>query len=416
MAVIQSRAREYIRQAVGYNLGVVSVSSASANGDTTSLIDDTLYGGDDSFNGKWVVFTSGTNDGAIRRVSDYAETGTDVTLTPALSNATVSGDTYEMWEAEWPPAVINNLINQAIDYATGRAYVPDDDISLHLHPSDYRYVVPSNIVAIRRLEKRKSYGSAVIHQCDAVWDESTDSDVTASADTEDHRQGGTSLKLVVAGTVSNGDVLATENITSLNISKYDYVEFWIKCITALASDDLRLLLDNTASCASPLETLTVPAISADTWTHVRIALSVPEDDTAIISVGLEYNANGGANAIWLDDIRAVRDKSSRWEPIDNTTWRIDKEAREIIFWHQPEYKLLQIVGYDKPAQLNADGTNCEIDPFFVIAKATALALASNSGGAQTDPDERRRLASWWEAQALLRERRFPMLQGVRTVD
>jgi hypothetical protein len=416
MAVIQSRSREYIRQAVGYNLGAVYVSSASANGDTTSLIDNTLFGGNDTFNGKWIDFTSGNNDGAVRRVTDYVESGTDATLSPALSNSTASGDTYELWDSEWSPTIINSLINQAIDYATGRAYVPDEDLSLHLHPADYRYAIPSNIVSIRRLEKRKTYSSAIVHQCDAVWDESTDSNVTASIDSEDYRQGGASLKLVITSSVSNGDVLVTDSISSLNISKYDYVEFWVKCITALASDDLRLLLDNTANAVSPLELLTIPAISADTWSYVRVAMAVPESDTAIISVGLEYNANAGANTIWIDDVKAVRDISSRWESIDNTTWRIDKESREIIFWHQPEYKLLQIVGYDKPAQLNADGTDCEIDPFFVIAKATALALASNSGGSQTDPDDRRRLANWWESQALLRERRFPMLQGVRVVD
>ena len=98
MPVIQGRTREQIRQDVGHALGAIYVSSASSNGTTGTLIDNTLaIGGDDTFNGKWIRFTSGDDDGAIRRVTDYTASSYTMTLLPALSASSTSGDTYEMW-------------------------------------------------------------------------------------------------------------------------------------------------------------------------------------------------------------------------------------------------------------------------------------------------------------------------------
>ena len=59
MPVIQGRTRSQIRQSIGFNLGAVYVSapSGSGAGDGTTIVDNTLVGGDDTHNGKWVVFT-----------------------------------------------------------------------------------------------------------------------------------------------------------------------------------------------------------------------------------------------------------------------------------------------------------------------------------------------------------------------
>ena len=89
--------------------------------------------------------------------------------------------------------------------------------------------------------------NVMIDDCDEVWDEYTDADVTVSVDTTDKQEGSASVKLVVAGTVSTGDILATEAISSLNLSNYRRIKLWIKADTAVASGDLQLLLDDTAN-------------------------------------------------------------------------------------------------------------------------------------------------------------------------
>ena len=69
MTGTQGRTREELRKSIGRNLigHRLIVSTATSAGDETSLIDDTLLGGDDNYNGWWIVAKAGE----IRRVSDY---------------------------------------------------------------------------------------------------------------------------------------------------------------------------------------------------------------------------------------------------------------------------------------------------------------------------------------------------------
>ena len=422
MPVIQGRTREQIRQHIGYSLGALYVSSASTNGSTTTLVDNTLVlGGADNYIGYWVRFTSGDDDGAIRRVSDSAISSNVTTLTimPALSASSTSGDTYELWQGAYNPASIDNFINQSLISATGNAYDPIEDISLHGDGHQTRFDVPSNISMISRVDYRHKVSSTRIHACAATFDETTDSDFTQSLDTKDRKQGTQSLKTVIAVGASAGDFI-TDSITSKDISKYDYIEMWVKSTVATSSGNLKLLLDNTAACVSPLETLSIPALSADTWTFVRMALANPETDTAIISVGLEYDADLGACTVWIDDISAVENDTAEWTTLDRRNWRIDKEARDLIIGRDGHdtvgYSLIKIVGGDKPALLTDDSTATEVDENFIIAHATNLALISSSGGPATDPDAKRQLSAYWAAQAERSRRALPLLVNVRQVE
>jgi hypothetical protein len=189
---------------------------------------------------------------------------------------------------------------------------------------------------------------------------------------------------------------------------------------ATSSGNLKLLLDDTAACASPLETLSIPALSADTWTFVRIALSNPETDTAIISVGLEYDSDLGACTVWIDDISAVVNDTAEWTTLDRRNWKIDKEARDLILMRDGHralgYSLIKLVGGDKPALLTSDSTETEIPEDYIIASAVAQALLAGSGGPSTDPDAKRQLSAYWTTQAERSRRSFPMLVNVRSVD
>ena len=419
MPVIQGRTREQIRQDVGHALGAIYVSSASSNGTTGTLIDNTLaIGGDDTFNGKWIRFTSGDDDGAIRRVTDYTASSYTMTLLPALSASSTSGDTYEMWDEEYSPARIDNFINQAITDATGHAYDPIENISLHGDGYQTRFDIPSNIDMISKIEYRKDVSMKRLHVCGTTFDETTDSDITQSLDTKDNKQGTQALKLVMAAGLSAGDFI-TDSITSADISGYDTIEMWIKSTVATSAGNLKLLLDDSAACASPLETLSIPALTANTWTFVRMSLSAPHNATAIISIGLEYDSDLGACTIWLDDIVAVATDTAEWEILDRRNWKIDKEARDLVLLREGQkklgYSLIKIVGGDKPALMTSDSDVTEINDHYVVSMATALALISSSGGPATDPDAKRQLSAYWAAAAERERNAFPILVNVRTV-
>ena len=416
---VQGRTRKQLRQSIGYNLGAIYVSSASGNGDTTSLIDNTLIGGNDNYIGYNALFTSGNNDGALRRVSDFVESSTDLTVSPALSNSTATNDTYELWEQCYHPNAIHDFINQAIIDTTGQAYDPVEDVSLHADGTALRFDIPSNISIINHLYYRSSVSFTRLHSCNAAFDETVDGDIAASTDTQDKKQGTASAKFIVAGAATGGEI-ATDSITSKNISKYDYLECWVKSTVATSAGNLKILLDDSASCASPLEELEVPALTADTWTYVRMKLSTPELDTDIISIGLEYDAELGACQIRLDDIKVVQNDSAVWEIFPKHLWKLDRSARDLVITQDGKfaagYSLLKITGGDKPALLTTDSATTEIDDSYIIARATGLAFASASGGPSTDPDQLRQQAAFWLGLAEQAKRAFPLLITGRAVE
>jgi len=421
MPAIQGRTREQLRQHIGRTLGAVYVSAATSSGSTTTLLDNTIVlGGADNQIGKWIRFTSGDNDGLTRRVTDSAITSnvTTSTFMPAATASTAS-ESYELWHWDYNPDNVDDFINQSILSATGWVYDPIENISLHGDGKQVRFDIPSGISMISKIEYREKVSFTRIHAGTATFDEKTDSDFTQSLDTKDKKQGSQSLKMVIASGASAGDFV-TDSITSKNLSGYDTIEMWVKSTVATSSGNLKLLLDDTASCGSPLETLSIPALSADTWTFVRLSLANPETDTAIISVGLEYDSDLGACTVWVDDISAVANDTAEWTALDRRNWKIDKEARDLILMRDGQetvgYSLIKIVGGDKPALLTADSSTTEIDEDYIIANAIALALLSTSGGQSTDPDAKRQLAAFWSDQAQRARRAFPMRVNIRSVD
>jgi len=418
---VQGRTRKQLRQSIGNNLGAIRTGTAYDAGSTTTLISLSLVGGDDSYNGKWLVVADVTNSNntETRIISDYTASAYRLTVQQAYSFATAAGDTFEIWDDEFRPEVIDEFINQAIIDTTGQAYHPTENVELHADSRNMRFDIPSNISIINRLFYRSKVSSTLLHSCNAAFDETVDSDITVTVDTEDKKRGTGSNKFVIAGAATGGEI-ATDSIGSKDISKYDYLECWIKSTVATSAGNLKILLDDSASCASPIETLEVPALTANTWTFVRMALANPETDTAIISIGLEYDSELGACQVRLDDIKVVENDTADWVILPKHLWRIDRSARDLILSDSARlevgYKLIKIQGGDKPALLSTETATSEIDDSYIIARATALAFAANSGGASTDPDQRRQQAAFWFGLAEQSKRAFPTMITGRWVE
>ncbi len=426
---VQGRTRKQLRQSIGYNLGALKVGNATGGTNNTLIDVNTFRGGDDTYNGKLVLVTD-ASDGTTQTtqyVNDYTASNNTIQFQQNASFTVASSDEYELWDEPYDPAVIHDFINQAIIDATGQAYDPveNPDMSSSPHTALFadgkvlRFDIPSNISIINRLYYRSSISFTRLHSCNAAFDETVDSDITVTVDTEDKKQGTGSNKFVIASGASAGDI-ATDSITSKDISKYDYLEGWIKSTVATSAGNLKILLDDSASCASPLETLSVPALSADTWTYFRVALANPETDTAIISIGLEYDADLNACQVRLDDLKVVQNDTAIWEIFPKHLWKIDRSSRDLVLTDSGKfeagYSMLKIVGGDKPALLSAETTATEIDDSYIIARATGLAFASASGGQGTDPDQLRQQAAFWLGLAEQAKRSFPLLITGRAVE
>tara|TARA_R110000824_G_scaffold821_6_gene5056 strand:+ start:8055 stop:9326 length:1272 start_codon:yes stop_codon:yes gene_type:complete len=423
MAIVQGRTRAQLRQSIGYNLGATQVSSASGTGSNTTIVDNTLVGGDDNHIGKWVVFNDvSTSTVEISRVSDYVASTTTLTVSPAFAQTTVANDTYELWDDIYPPLRVEDFINQSILDATGHAYDPVESLALHTDGKTQRFDIPSGLSMIQNLYYRSKVDYVRLLSCNSVMDENVDSDFTVTADTKMKKQGTASNRIVIADGASAGDIV-TDSITSKDISEYDYVEFWIRSSVATSAGNLKILLDDTANCATPTvngEVLSVPSLSADTWTFCRVALSNPEDDTAIISVGLEYDSDLGACTVWLDDISVVKNDSAQWDKLPRNLWKIDKQEKDVVIDNYAHglarYNLLKIVGGDKPALLTADTDTSELDEQYIISRSTALAFASASGGPATDPDNKNNMAGFWMGMSQQAKRQIPFLTDIRLVE
>ena len=432
MPVIQGRTRKEIRQSVGNNLGAVQLGTATGTGSTTTIIDTsltTVIGGDDDHIGKWIVFTSGSNDGDIARVTDYVASTSTLTFVAGagvtISANTAASDTYELWDGDFPPTRIHDFINQSITEVTGRVYDPVENLSLHTDGHDLRFDTPSGISMVQDIYYRDKVEFTRLHACATTFDEvATPTGFTQELDTEDTKQGTQSLKISFAVGAQPGAFIA-DSITAKDSSGYDTIEMWVKVSgigSALQAGNLKLHLDDGTVTAdgNDKESLNIPGVSPDTWTFVRMSLGNPESDDAIASIGLEHDADLGAGVtVWLDDISVVRNDTSYWRKIPRNLWKIDREANDIVFDEYLDglvpYTLLKLVGGDKPALLSSDSTSTEIDDSYVIQNTTGLSLSSSSGGPNTDPDARRQMSAFWFGMAQASKRNFPMLTNVRTV-
>jgi hypothetical protein len=413
MPPIQGRTRSETRLSVGRNLNAVRQTTAIAGGSTITFLTNGLFGGTDNHNGKWLLGTGPVNNlGTQFRVTDssFAAPTTTLTFYPA-GTSVAAADTAELWDGKYEPTYINEFINQAITEVTGLAYDPEESLALHGDGRQRRFDIPSEFVMLNGIYRRTSVTGIQIHDATTEWDEAAvPTNITRVVDTKDYKKVPASNKFSIAGAFSTG-LVSSKAITSLDLSGYDYMEFWIKSTVATGATTLTLLLDNTTACASALETLAIPALTADTWTFVRVALANPELDTAIISVGLNVAVDYGATAgyVWINDVMAVKDETAVWTKVDDNSWHVDEEARDIIFRSAPDYKLLKLTGGDKPLLFTADSDVCEVDDKFVIARATQLALLS------TGEEALRPLAGYWENRANEAKRGMPWLVGARTV-
>ena len=133
---VQGRTRKQLRQSIGYNLGALKTGTAYDAGSTTTLIDTNLIGGDDSHNGKWIIVSDASDSSNVetRLVSDYTASAYRLTLQKALTFSTAAGDTYEIWDEPYDPAIIHDFINQAIIDVTGQAYDPIESPNMSSSP------------------------------------------------------------------------------------------------------------------------------------------------------------------------------------------------------------------------------------------------------------------------------------------
>lgn len=425
MPVLQGRTREELRVHVGHLLNAVRLLEADATTSTTTFVtDDIPITTADDANGKWLVFTGGQSniDGEIRQITDSSVSSNRVTLTfyPSLGNAPASPATAELWDQWYDPVTIHNFINQTIVDATGHIFDPVEDISLHTGGAS-RFDIPTTFEVLYDVYLRTQDSSTLVIPVQ-TWDESVAGDFTVTEDTEDLLFGRSATQFAIDSSVSNGD-LASDSITSLDLSAYTHIEFPIKVRDTVVASDLILRLSATASGAETDKLIAIPAITQDTDTWVRVAMTDnfnPSAATDIISVALEMNANAGDNIVWVGEIRATRNDGDRWVQMPRHLWMVDKESRDLVFIRGGEdvadYRLMKLKGGDNPVLLTADGTATEVPESYIIYRTVGLALRLPIRGENSEQTRARiAQANDYLGMAEMSKGNFPMLKNARYV-
>lgn len=423
MAVLLTRTFAGLQIDVGYNLGALQEGTLTDDGTTATFLDKELDPADGYINGRQWRGISSPNAGEIRIVDSYVGSTAIGTLRGDTVSATKDGNTYELWSRDFRIAAIKNFINRGIRSMVRKGSPPlTDQTSLHASRELRLYDVPTAMIGIESIWWRFREARVDIDNCDAVWDELVDSDVTASINHLYKREGSAANKFELAAGLGAGDLIATK-VISVDLSGMTHLEGWINTDVALDAGDLQIVLSTTANAATQTELLDIPAITSSnlrTWIRFSIALANPEDDTAIISIGLLHTVDKGAATIHLDAIDTTREDSGDWEELNWNFWDVNRDQRKIRFSNEAVlsvgHSLLKLVGRKKPSELSADSDVCDIDPEWLIQQASSVAMR-----ARGDRSAERRDAAYIEANdfAALAQLRMRHIQGpskIRWVD
>lgn len=150
----------------------------------------------------------------------------------------------------------------------------------------------------------------LIHACEDTWAEQVVAGVALAVDTDagDYKVGTKSASFTMTG-VGGDTILGSEDVSGVavcdNLTMYTHIRMWIRCSIAVAAGGLQLLLDNTALCASPLESINIPTLEANIWALVYLPLANPSALIDIKSVGIKQVTNLDNCVIWIDDVQAV---------------------------------------------------------------------------------------------------------------
>jgi len=407
MTAIQSVTRGALRRSIGNNLGIVIDGAATATTDTSSLQDTkNLLGGDDEHNQKEVLIYDATGsivDGESSIVSDFDSATNDATCAPVFTAALTALDKYEMWKTPWRIADINKVINDVINSVTGRALQIKETHTAFTESEKYIYDVLSGFTHLSIVEYVSSKGFYhLLSDCETAW--TAGAGTTSTADATFKKVGSKSSKNV---TVSVGatTILCYKAISSTDISDCDKVEFWMYSSIALTADQLQIHLSSTAAIASAEETISIPAMTANTWYKHSLSLANPHSDSAIISVGIYQKADVADFTFYVDEVEAVMSTSLDYKELPLEYWNISQGATPYLTVTSKALSVmgvnrqLRLTGYQIPARLDADATASEIDPAYIIAKATSILLVSHAKSSYLDIHNRAELSKYWLSEA-----------------
>jgi len=143
----------------------------------------------------------------------------------------------------------------------------------------------------------------VLDDCETNWVSHVE--CICELDTVDYKTGSKSVKIHVPADVALTTIIATRDFAAVDMSDDDEVIIWIKSSVNTNAGDLKFALDEDAACASPVESLSIDALTAGVWKEVTLTIAGGATEDAVISIGIEMDQDLGEFDMNIDDVRRV---------------------------------------------------------------------------------------------------------------
>lgn len=180
--------------------------------------------------------------------------------------------------------------------------------------------------------------SELLDGCETAWTAKTN--VTVTDETTIIVTGSKSQKISPAAAFTTG-LLATYDFSAVDCQGYHGVGFFIRPSINLQPGDLSLVIDETSACASPSETIVIPALTANKWSNIKgNFVNALADRNAIISVGLQANRDFGACDIYVDSIRVQKRKGYEMSAVGDVVITSAGIAASDTFYSQVAFECL----------------------------------------------------------------------------
>lgn len=216
---------------------------------------------------------------------------------------------------------------------------------------------------------------ANVHDGQSAFDEQTITGVTNSTDSSDFVNGTKSAKIEVAATASSG-VLASDVITSVDLTGAEWFAIWIKSSIAVDEGDLEIQLSETADLGGTSKDIDLPALNANEWTLCVVPAGTMTDLNAIISVGIAQTSDLGAFTLNIGSWRAWDDAAQTCAGIlAEDVWFDSKQkqgningqdGQQCIVEKSGAFILSELKGYNADAKTDLGGRLIENDEILVF--------------------------------------------------
>ena len=177
--------------------------------------------------------------------------------------------------------------------------------------------------------KAASIAATTIDNLEAPGPWTNSTNVTHATDASDYKQGFSAMDVNILAGFTTGLAIRSASISvDLTSPQHYAVQLWIKSTGDHAAGVIELVLDESGSCSSPLESIDIPALATNTWEQVTLTLAVPTTLSALTCVGLNMTSDPGTVTFTIDGIEAPKEVTSvtfavanalDGEPIDLST-------------------------------------------------------------------------------------------------